>query len=313
MLESDFEYQHKVQRSVSGYQLLGGTTVPDLDQFILPRCWVNNRGRSRTRSTCSTPSARLDYAFMPMWRLCRGGQLQPFADRRQRGVCLRAALRTRRATFWADPSRSISLRPTGRTTSTTIATPANCASMRRRRRLLLGHMKTGPVTHELAGGGELFRRNVEQPGFSAGRCARYGAGWRCVMPIGFGEYLSAERRFPIEDPIQSAGPRRLSGRSSISARHRAGPDSPSRAIQLLAAGGYDSLRDHNYSDGCEHGQARVAAAVCGHVQSRSSTLTLYGNYGVLLSLGPQAPWWAAMAASFWRRSYTRQSRNRREV
>jgi iron complex outermembrane receptor protein len=32
ILNGDFEYQHKVERSVCGYQLLGGTTVPDLNQ-----------------------------------------------------------------------------------------------------------------------------------------------------------------------------------------------------------------------------------------------------------------------------------------
>ena len=31
ILKGDFEYQHKVERSVCGYQLLGGTTVPDID------------------------------------------------------------------------------------------------------------------------------------------------------------------------------------------------------------------------------------------------------------------------------------------
>ncbi len=32
MLKTDFEYQHKRERSVAGYQLLGGTTVPDLNR-----------------------------------------------------------------------------------------------------------------------------------------------------------------------------------------------------------------------------------------------------------------------------------------
>ncbi|HUX27840.1 MAG TPA: TonB-dependent receptor plug domain-containing protein, partial [Terracidiphilus sp.] len=32
-LNGDFEYQHKVERSVSGYQLLGGTTIPDLSHI----------------------------------------------------------------------------------------------------------------------------------------------------------------------------------------------------------------------------------------------------------------------------------------
>ena len=66
MLKTDFEYQHKVQRSVSGYQLLGGTTVPDHRQnFILPPCWANNRGGSPTPSTRSIRARASITTFIP--------------------------------------------------------------------------------------------------------------------------------------------------------------------------------------------------------------------------------------------------------
>ena len=31
--------------------------------------------------------------------------------------------------------------------------------------LITGHVKTGAITHDLTGGGELFLRSVQQPGF----------------------------------------------------------------------------------------------------------------------------------------------------
>jgi iron complex outermembrane receptor protein len=67
-------------------------------------------------------------------------------------------------------------------------------------------------------------------------------------------------------------------------------------IQLLAGGRFDSVRDHNYSpcayDRAElrthHRQNHLAAAIRESPSIRSTNLTLYGNYGVMLSLGPQA-------------------------
>ena len=47
ILKGDFEYQHKVERSVSGYQLLGGNTVPDLDRIYRDDCLRTRDPRSR--------------------------------------------------------------------------------------------------------------------------------------------------------------------------------------------------------------------------------------------------------------------------
>ena len=86
-------------------------------------------------------------------------------------------------------------------------------------------------------------------------------------------------------------------------------------IQLLAGGRYDSLRDNNYSLPQPARLRRLTvtdrllwlpqyAVTFNPVEN----LTLYGNYGVLLSLGPQAPWWVDNASQFLRRS----SRGRRK-
>ena len=77
-------------------------------------------------------------------------------------------------------------------------------------------------------------------------------------------------------------------------------------IQLLASGRYVALRDHNYSPyaGCaDFSVPEDCAPVFTDKNvwlpqyaitfNPMDSLTLYGNYGVMLSLGPQAPFWTA--------------------
>jgi iron complex outermembrane receptor protein len=68
-------------------------------------------------------------------------------------------------------------------------------------------------------------------------------------------------------------------------------------IQLLAGGRFDSVRDHNIFGTTQSGAAAFTERTVWLPQyavtfSPVDNLTLYGNYGVLLSLGPQAPFWA---------------------
>ncbi len=92
ILNGDFEYQHKVERSVCGYQLLGGTTLPDIDQ-IYPSTMLGEQpwAPPNTFDTLNT-GARLDYDFTPAWRAFAAASLQPFADQRQRDLRIRLLL-----------------------------------------------------------------------------------------------------------------------------------------------------------------------------------------------------------------------------
>ena len=67
VLKGDFEYQHKTERDGSGYQLLGGTTLPDINQLFRSTMlgdqpWV----LPDTYDTYNT-SARFNYTFSPSW------------------------------------------------------------------------------------------------------------------------------------------------------------------------------------------------------------------------------------------------------
>jgi iron complex outermembrane receptor protein len=85
-------------------------------------------------------------------------------------------------------------------------------------------------------------------------------------------------------------------------------------IQLLAGGRYDSLRDHNYSLSATSPGAPptitdkpIWLPQYAVTFNPASSLTLYGNYGVLLSLGPQGPWWVDNANQFLSAFMTRQA------
>ena len=85
-------------------------------------------------------------------------------------------------------------------------------------------------------------------------------------------------------------------------------------IQLLAGGRYDFLRDHNYSlTATGPGTAPILTDSSIWLPQYAvtfnpvSSLMLYGNYGVLLSLGPQGPWWVDNANQFLAAFFTRQA------
>ena len=80
ILKTDFEYQHKLERSVSGYQLLGGTTVPDLHL----RASIHHAGATIVGEAQHVRHAEFErtvrlFDSLVMARI-RGRQLQPFPD-----------------------------------------------------------------------------------------------------------------------------------------------------------------------------------------------------------------------------------------
>ena len=108
--------------------------------------------------------------------------------------------------------------------------------------------------------------------------------------------------FPEEiDPVtgtpDQAGPRWLSEDSHQSSAVMQDRIHLPGRFQLLAGGRFDSLRDHNYSAPNQSGGLNFTDRTVWLPQyavtyNPVDNLTLYGNYGVMLSLGPQAPYWA---------------------
>jgi iron complex outermembrane recepter protein len=309
-LIGDFEYQHKVQRSVAGYQLLGGTTVPDLDR-ISPSTMLGAQTWSKPNTfDVYNTGSRLDYDLPRGWRAyaaasfshsliddnvvypygcyyedaCNDGGSEPF--------------------FFA---------PDGTYDIYDYRNPGELRIDAQAQVIATGHMHTGAIDHELTFGGEVFRRSVQMPGAPAEGApdtVQYGA---VFAYVGSENIYDPNILFPIEDPVQTAGPRALyedDHQSALILQDRM--RLPGR-IQLLASGRYNSLRDHNYSAQAIDPEAApvftdkdVWLPQFAVTFNPTDHLMFYGNYGVLLSLGPQAPFWTANGSQFLEPYETRQ-------
>jgi iron complex outermembrane receptor protein len=321
ILNGDFEYQHKVERSVCGYQLLGGTTVPDLNQ-VYPSTMLGEQpwALPNTFDTINT-GARLDYDLAPMWRalaavsyshsLINDNVIYAYGCSYE-ALCQASGGTAPNYFFAPDGGYDIyDYRDPGELRIDAVAEA-----------LVTGHIKSGTgrfaIAQDLTGGGELFLRSVQQPGYftaanpySPDGIVQDGAVYTYV---GSENIFQPIAPFSIESPEQSAGPRRL-----WEDDHQAAAVLQDRVhlpahIELLAGGRYDSLRDQNYS------LAATAPGIAPILTDKpiwlpqyaitynpANTLTLYGNYGVLLSLGLQGPWWVDNANQFLSPFFTRQA------
>jgi iron complex outermembrane receptor protein len=302
ILNTDFEYQHKLERSVCGYQLLGGTTVPDLDK-VYPSTMLGQQSweKPNTFDTYNT-GARLDYDLPRGWRAFGAGS---FSHSLIDDNVVYAYGCGYQADCYSSGGNSPDyfFAPDGGYDIYDYRNPGELRIDADAEGLVMGRVKTGPVVHDLAAGGELFRRSVQMPGYfsadnpvSPDGVVQDGAVYAYVGSENIYQPVAA---VPIESPVQSAGPRRLwedNHQGSWIMQDRI--HLPGR-VQLLAGGRYDSLRDHNYSLAASDPTIAPTFTDKGIwlpqyavTYNPIDSLTLYGNYGVLLSLGPQAPWWA---------------------
>jgi iron complex outermembrane receptor protein len=190
--------------------------------------------------------------------------------------------------------------------------------------MLTGHVKTGVITQDLSFGGELFLRSVQQPGFFTVTNPYSPDG--IVQDGAVYTYVGSENIYQpitlvsVESPLESAGPRRLWEDShQVAAILHDQIHLPGR-IQLIAGGRFDSLRDHNYSAYASCADFSIPGACTPQLTDKPvwlpqyaitfnpvENLTLYSNYGVLLSLGPQAPFWTDNGSQFLSPFFTRQA------
>jgi iron complex outermembrane receptor protein len=322
ILKGDFEYQHKVERSVCGYQLLGGTTVPDLS-LVHPSTMLGEQSwaKPNTFDTFNT-GARLDYDLPGAWRaFAAASYSHSLIDD---NVVYAYGCYNEAECVSGSSTPPWFFAPDGTYDIYDYRDPGELRIDAQAEALLTGRIKTGAVTHEVAGGGELFLRSVQQPGYYSllNPTAPDGSGQDGAVYYDVGSENIFQPIAPVdlasaESPLQTAGPRRLwedNHQSSAVMQDRV--HLPGH-VQLLAGGRYDSLRDNNYSPCAYDGQNCDAALTDKHIwlpqyaitANPLSNLTLYGNYGVMLSLGPQAPSWAGMdnASQFLSPFMTRQA------
>jgi iron complex outermembrane receptor protein len=156
--------------------------------------------------------------------------------------------------------------------------------------LLLGHFTTGSVSHDVVGGGSLFHRSVDLSPTIV------------YVPLGVENVYQPNISYAPESPYQQAGPSTLADfnhQGSAILQERA--HLPGRVV-VQAGGRFANVTDFNYSNPRSLWLPQYAATY-----SPVSSLTLYANYGSLLSLGPQAPWWVDNSSLFLTPFTTRQA------
>jgi iron complex outermembrane receptor protein len=298
ILKGDFEYQHKVERSVCGYQLLGGETasdtptLPDLNK-LHPSTMLGLQSwtKPNTFDTFNT-GARFDYDLPHAWKafasvsyshsLIDDNVIYPY------GCANEAA-----CTDLGGTSPDYYFAPDGSYDIFDYRNPGELRIDAQAEAMITGHVKSGPITHDLTGGGELFLRSVQQPQHSVN------------YYIGAENIYAPNVAFPIESPLKIAGPRILDEDNHQSAAVVQDRIHVPGRIQLLVSGREDSLRDHNINGGSITNKY-VWLPQYAVTFNPVNELTLYGNYGVLLSLGLQAPWWTDNDEAYLSSFLTRQ-------
>ncbi len=307
-LTGNFAYQHKVERSVSGYQLLGGVTVPDLSR-IYPSTMLGQQSweKPNTFDTFNT-GTRFNYALPHNWSAFIAGSFShsliddnvvyaygtPYDA--NGNVSCPGAPNAPYYFFCPDGSYGIyDYRNPGE-----IRIDAEGEAM------IAGHVRTGLVSHDITAGGVLFLRSVQMPGMPpAGSPATVQNG-AVYTYVGSENIYQPNVAYPIEDPVQTAGPRQLWEDNHQSALVMQDRMHLPGHIALIAAGRYDALRDHNFS-GSVNTDKKLWLPQYAITYNPLATLTVYANYGVLLSLGPQAPFWTDNSSQYLAPFFTRQA------
>ena len=298
-LKGDFEFQHKVQRSVAGYQLLGGTEVPSLKQ-VFPSVMLGDQRWSKPNTfDAFNTGARLSVSVSRSWNVYVAGSesrsviddnvIYPYGCYYE-SVCNQAG---RPAPYFFAPDGTYDLYD--------YRSPGEVRSDALGEAVAYGEWKTGLVTHHLLVGGSLFHRSVELPGKPGPGDPGTVQDGPVYTYIGSENIFSREVSVPIESPVQQAGPSQLAdfNRQSsgiIQDRVRL----PGR-VEITAGGRYASMKDFNFSGARGAWLPRYALT-----WSAVPGLMIYGSYSLMLSLGPQAPFWAENGNEFLAPFYTRQ-------
>ena len=331
MLKGDFEYQHKTERDGSGYQLLGGAVLPDINHIYTSTMLGDQPwGPADTYDTFNT-GARIDRRFSAAWTAYGAASLSHSLI--QDNVIYAYGCYYETACSSGAAPYPWFFAPDGSYDMYDYRDPNELRIDSEAEAMLIGHIHTGAVTQDIAAGADLFLRSVQQPGFYTAQnpydpngIVQDGAVYTYV---GSANIYQPIPQVPQESPLESAGPRRLyedSHQSSAVIQDRA--HLPGH-VQLIAGGRYDALRDHNYSGYASCANAAnldpttappAALNPCAAklkdepvwlpqfaaTFNPTENLTLYANYGVLLSLGPQAPFWTENGSQFLDPYFTRQ-------
>lgn len=295
-IRGDFEYQHQVQPSVAGYQLLGGITVPT-DVFPSTMLGEQSWAKPNTFDAFNT-SVRLDHSFGSNWTgYVTAGRSWSLIDDNiayPYGCYYEDACNSGAAPYpWF-------FSPTGDYDVYDYRSPGELRIDDQFQAIVSGLEKTGFMKHNIVFGTNLLRRSV-------------------ALPSAVFDFVGTDNVFepltPFAPSPNSPGPASLqedSHQYGIVVQDRI--DLPGH-FTISVGGQIDTLHDHNFSniDPQTGGQVLKATERTLWLPQYSvafhpfQTLTFYGSYGKSLSLGPQAPFWALNGSVFLDPYFTRQA------
>src|SRR5208283_3580045 len=291
-LKGDFEYQHLVQRSVGGYQLLGGTTVPvdvSPDVMLGYQWWA----KPNTFDAFST-SLRLDHNLSKSWRFfVSAGRSRSLIDDNIAWPygCYYAA-------SCANSNTPYFFSPTGDYDVYDWRSPGELYINDQFEAILQGQVKTGPATNDVAIGTSLQRHSVN-------------------LPSAVDDYVGTENIYQPEQTFPPSttqpGPVTLAEDTHQYALIVADHIRLPKRIDISVGGQYDALRDHNFSQPNPPGPVPFITDQNLWLPQYALSyrpipeVLLYGNYSVALSLGLQAPFWSSNGSVFLDPFFTRQA------
>lgn len=286
-LYPDFEYQHRVQRSVAGYQLLGGAIVPS-PVFPSTMLGYQSWGKPNTFDVLNAGS-RLQHSFNTNWSAQLNGSYSHSLIDDNVIWPYGAALDADGNSLCPD-SPAYFFCPDGSYEIYDYRSPGELRIDAVGDALVHGHFTTGKIEHDVVGGGSIFHRTVDLSSSIV------------YTPIGVENVYQPNISYAQESPYQQAAPAVLADfdhqTAGLLQEHARFPG----GVALLAGGRYVRVTDFNYATARSVWLPQYAATY-----TPKQEITFYGNYGQLLSLGPQAPWWVDNANQFLKPYFTRQT------
>jgi iron complex outermembrane receptor protein len=276
-LQLDSNYQASSQRSVSGYQLLGGNTIPahpSRTRMLGFEPWQQPVGVDASNSTL-----RFDYRFSDAWNLqLSAGHSRAVID--DNVAFAYGCFYSPDCASGATPGWFFA--PNGDYDIYDYRSPDDTRANDEARAVLKGSFDTGAIGHEISIGASAFRRTIDRRPY-------------VYDYVGTGNIGDVDPPYFAPSPNQpGSSVRRLtSWQHSVFAldRMHLGPQ-----WQLLAGGRYVRLHERAYDDAgvperdTRLGQFLPQAAV---LWQPAAQLTTYFSYSESLSLGSEAPYWTS--------------------
>lgn len=278
-LQLDSNYQTSEQRSVSGYQLLGGSGIPNDNDASATRMPGFQPWQPPVGIDAGNTTVRFDYRFNDDWsaQLSAGHSRSRIDDN---VAFAYGCFYSPDCASGATPGNYFA--PNGDYDIYDYRSPDDTRQNDEARGVLQGRFDTGAMTHEVTVGASAFRRTVDR------RPSVYDY-------VGTGNVAQEEPPVFAPSPNEpGASARRLtSWQRALFALDRLHLGAQ---WQLLVGGRFVRLHERAYDEaGAPERDTRLSKALpqAAVLWQPSAPLTAYASYGESLSLGAEAPYWTS--------------------